>query len=234
MQKKIKILNVRFDNVTMEEAIEKALKFAQNGRKHYICTPNPEMLLTAQENRKFLRVLNDSSLNIPDGFGILLAAHYKKSPLKERVTGTDLMRGILIKSTHKIFLLGAKNGVAEEAAKQFPNARITGTFSGSPAPQDESKIRKLINESEAEILFVAYGAPAQELWIARNIKHLKTVKLSIGVGGAFDFLAGKTKRAPEWMRKTGLEWLYRLIKEPKRIKRIYNAVIKFPVKLIFS
>lgn len=234
MQKTVKILGVRFDNVTMEQAVKKALAFAGHNQKRYICTPNPEMLLEAQKNRKFLRILNDSNLNVPDGFGIILASKYKKKPLKERVTGTDLMREILLKTDKKIFLLGAKESIAEETAKKFPNARITGTFAGSPSPQDESKIRKLIDKSEAEILFVAYGAPAQELWIARNMNHLCTVRLSVGVGGAFDFLAGKVKRAPKLMRETGLEWLYRLIKEPRRIRRIYNAVVRFPLKVIFS
>jgi N-acetylglucosaminyldiphosphoundecaprenol N-acetyl-beta-D-mannosaminyltransferase len=234
MQKKVKILGVRFDNVTMQEALQKALRFASQKQKRYICTPNPEILLEAQKNRKFLRILNDSALNIPDGFGIILASKYKKAPLKERVTGTDLMREILAENSHRIFLLGAHPGIAEEVAAKFPNTNIVGTFAGSPAPQDEHKIRKSINDSEAEILFVAYGAPAQELWIARNLKHLKPVNLAIGVGGAFDFLAGKTKRAPLLMRKTGLEWLYRLAKEPKRVKRIYNAVIKFPIKIISS
>lgn len=231
---RVKILGVRFDNVTIKEALEKALKFAKDGKKHYICTPNPEMLLEAQKNRKFMKVLDRSSLNTPDGFGILLAARYKHTPLRERVTGTDLMKEILQKSKQKIFLLGAGKGVAEKIAEIWNVANIVGTFTGSPKVEKEQKIREMINKSKAEILFVAYGAPTQEIWIARNLKHLKTVKLAVGVGGAFDFLAGKVKRAPAWMRKCGLEWMYRLIKEPRRIKRIINAVIKFPIKLISS
>lgn len=231
---RVKILGVRFDNVTIKEALEKALKFAKGGRKHYICTPNPEMLLEAQKNRKFTKILDRSSLNTPDGFGILLAARFKRTPLKERVTGTDLMREILQTCKQKIFLLGANEGVAKKVAEIWNTANIVGTFAGSPKASEEHKIREIINDSGAEILFVAYGAPAQEMWIYRNLKYLKTVKLAIGVGGAFDFLAGKVKRAPAWMRKCGLEWLYRLIKEPKRAKRIYNAVVKFPIKFIFS
>ncbi|MBU1992726.1 WecB/TagA/CpsF family glycosyltransferase, partial [Patescibacteria group bacterium] len=134
----------------------------------------------------------------------------------------------------RIFLLGAAKGVAEEVKEKFKKAKIVGTYEGSPAPKQEKKIRELIVNSGTEVLFVAYGAPAQEMWISRNLKFLKTVRLAVGVGGAFDFLSGKVKRAPGWMRKIGLEWLYRLIKEPRRIRRIINAVIKFPYKIISS
>jgi len=170
----------------------------------------------------------------------LLIFPFQKRSYKrlKRVTGTDLMREICKKSTkkHKIFLLGASTGIAklvkEKFEKNFPNLNIVGTYSGSSSPNEDKRNCKIINKTKANILFVAYGAPAQEFWINRNLKNLTSIKVAIGIGGAFDFHAEKIKRAPKWMRKTGLEWLFRLIKQPKRIKRIYNATIKFPIKIL--
>jgi N-acetylglucosaminyldiphosphoundecaprenol N-acetyl-beta-D-mannosaminyltransferase len=269
MQKteKIKILKVKFDKVQLAEATEIALNLAKSKEKHFIATPNPEMLLEARKNPKFLEVLNSSSLNVPDGIGILWAAKYLeitknnksktlkaikwifslisvllypkyiKDILKERVSGIDLMEKICQKSTQenlKIFLLGAKEGVAEKTKemllKKYSDIQITGLYAGSPKEEEKIIIDK-INRSEAQILFVAYGAPFQELWIARNLKKLHDIKLAMGVGGSFDFIAKIRKRAPEWMRKIGLEWIYRLLQQPSRLKRIYHAVIKFPIKI---
>jgi len=112
--------------------------------------------------------------------------------------------------------------------------KIAGTFAGSPSQEEDVNIRKLIDQSEAKILFVAFGAPKQEMWIARNLAHLKHIKVVMGVGGAFDFISGTIKRAPYWMRRIGVEWLYRLIKQPSRIGRIFNATIKFPIVFLGS
>jgi N-acetylglucosaminyldiphosphoundecaprenol N-acetyl-beta-D-mannosaminyltransferase len=262
MQKEINVLNIRFNNVSIEESIDFIFKQLEKGEKGYICTPNPEMLLEAENNHKFKDVLNDSLLNIPDGIGILWAATQiaEKNPkikafytlplialtpnifkkvLKERVTGTDLTQKIAERAAQtgrKLFLLGAAPGIAEKTAKilkqRYSGLKIVGTFAGSPSPQDEEEIINKINKAEPAILFVAYGAPAQETWIAKNLKHLKTVKIAIGIGGAFDFITGKRIRAPKWMQKLGIEWLYRLIQEPSRWKRIYNATIKFPFRVI--
>ncbi|MDD3861933.1 MAG: WecB/TagA/CpsF family glycosyltransferase, partial [Candidatus Gracilibacteria bacterium] len=138
----------------------------------------------------------------------------------------------------KIYLLGAKEGTAEKVKeileKKYHKIQIVGTFSGSPSPEEEKEITNLIKESNANVLFVAYGAPKQELWIARNIKKMPQVKLAIGIGGAFNFIAGILKRAPKFMQKMGIEWLYRLFQEPSRIKRIYNATVKFSLKVLKS
>lgn len=271
MQEKIKILKVKFDKVTTDEALKTTLNWLKGDKFHRISTPNPEFLLEAQKNQKFLEILNKSDLNIPDGIGILWASKYSdstknikskfikiikaipsmlsvvfypkhiKKVLPERVTGTDLMQKICKEVSDKnikIFLLGASEGVAEKTKeilqKTYPNIKIVGTYCGSPSQKENEIIIKKINSVSPDILFVAYGAPAQEIWINRNQKKLKSVKLAIGVGGAFDFIAGKRKRAPVFMQKIGLEWLYRLFQQPSRIKRIYNAVIKFPIKVIFS
>jgi N-acetylglucosaminyldiphosphoundecaprenol N-acetyl-beta-D-mannosaminyltransferase len=262
MQKEMKVLGVRFDNVTMDEALDEIFKNLNKQKKGYICTPNPEIVLESNKNSRYQDILNNSILNIPDGIGILWAATHIsrkssklrallslpliaispgkfKKVLRQRVTGIDLVQEIAqraAKSGEKIFLLGAASGIAEIAAEKlkakFENLKIVGTFAGSPHEKDRKEILDLINKSSADILFVAYGAPAQEVWITGNLNKLETVKIAAGIGGSFDFIAGKQKRAPKWMQKLGLEWFYRLIKQPSRWKRIYNATIKFPYEVI--
>ncbi len=154
------------------------------------------------------------------------------------ITGTDLFQQICLDSRfnkYKKFLLGARNNAALDATKklrqQNPDVNIVGTFEGSPSTHE--KAVDLINQSQADMLFVAYGCPKQEFWISDHLQDLKYVNFAIGIGGAFDFVAGHVKRAPVFMRKSGLEWLFRLFQEPrKRIKRIFNAVIVFPLKVL--
>ncbi|MFH1284372.1 MAG: WecB/TagA/CpsF family glycosyltransferase [Candidatus Peregrinibacteria bacterium] len=170
---------------------------------------------------------------------ILFYPPYIRKPLPQRVTGTDLMQEICrlsAKENLKIFLLGADEGIAEKTKEilqdKYEGLKITGTHAGTPSIKDEKKIQEIISRTQPDILFVAYGAPAQEIWIHRNLKKLKTVSLAIGIGGAFDFIAGKRKRAPRFMQRIGMEWLYRLIQQPSRIRRIYNATIKFSLKVL--
>ncbi|MBI4235729.1 WecB/TagA/CpsF family glycosyltransferase [Candidatus Peregrinibacteria bacterium] len=262
------ILKVKFANLTLNEAVNKSLEILAKGKKAYIATPNPELLLIANGNEKYRQILNRSAFNTPDGTGILWAAKFQESAkrrsksiiilkwaasllmtalrpkykygvIAERVTGVDLMNEICKASTkgkYKIFLLGAGENVVEKLKKKLetknPGINISGIYRGTPDLADEKEIIRRINTSAADILFVAFGSPKQEVWISRNLKYLKSVKLAIGVGGSFDFISGNKKRAPLWMQKTGLEWLFRLIREPKRIKRIYNATIKFPILIL--
>lgn len=170
---------------------------------------------------------------------LLFSPKFCRKVFKERVTGVDLMQKIIKFSANKsikIFLLGAREGIAEKVKKileeKYQNLDVCGAFAGSPREIDFEAIKQKIASSKPQILFVAYGAPSQELWIAKHLKELESVKLAMGVGGAFDFIAGARKRAPLWMRYSGLEWLYRLIQEPKRIKRIWNAIIVFPYKIL--
>ncbi len=244
----ISVLDIPFDRITLEEVSNLALKKAIHARERsfFIATPNPEMLLEANKNPEFKKILQNTNLNIADGAGILLATRYlyKKKLLPERVTGTDLMVKICEKSgknSHdkriKIFLLGAADGVAKKARivleKKY-HTYIAGTYSGSPSSHDEKSIIELINAKAPDILFVAFGAPKQEMWLNRNLHRMPTVKVAMGVGGAFDFIAGVRKRAPKIMQKLSLEWFYRLIIEPSRIKRMYNAVIRFPITVIIE
>lgn len=266
--KRVTILSIPIDRVSLRQATKIAIELANGNKKCQIATPNPEFLLEAQKNPIFLKILQKSKLNIPDGIGLLWASKYQKiaknrrkivkiakwlqsllsvlfrpksirEVLAERVTGIDLMQEICKISTEndfKIFLLGSKEGIAtyakEVLEKKHKNIKIVGTYSGSPSREYDEKITKMINQAKPNILFVAYGAPAQEIWIDRNIKRLNTVRIAIGVGGAFDFIVGNRKRAPKLMQQLGLEWLFRLIQEPSRIKRIYNAAIKFPITIL--
>jgi len=159
--------------------------------------------------------------------------------LKERVTGVDLMENICKHSNEnnlKIYLLGAKEGTAEKTKeileKKYPGIEVVGTFGGTPSQEGEKEIVEKVIKSQAQILFVAYGAPNQELWISRNLHKMPNVKLAIGVGGSFNFIAGIRKRAPKIIQRLGFEWIYRLLQEPSRIKRIYNATIKFSTTIL--
>ncbi len=232
MKNRVSILGVPVDCVTLTEARDRVLAMSASGA-HHVMTPNPEMLTEASRNPDFKTLLQSSDLNIPDGAGLLWAARRAGHALPERVTGIDLVSAVAGNPTcPPVFLLGAAQGIAEAAAdhlrKNNPSLHIAGTFSGSPHVDQEAAIISMINASGASILFVAYGAPKQDMWIRRNLPKMPSVHVAMGVGGAFDFLAGKRKRAPQLLRSFGLEWLWRLMQEPTRIGRIFTAVAVFP------
>lgn len=231
---RIDILGVPVDALTLSQAVTRILALHSSPGQYRIATPNPEMIVAAHKNDTFRRVLASSTLNLADGTGLLWAARRQGTPLPERVTGTDVMIE-LCKSPHcgRVFLLGAETGIAEDAAKKLkaenPSLDIGGTFAGSPSETEEQDIINRIARSGATMLFVAFGAPKQELWIARNLSKMPNVRIAMGVGGAFDFIAGVRKRAPLFLRNIGLEWLWRLAQQPSRAKRIFTAVILFPL-----
>lgn len=220
------------DAATFESMLDSIATWIENNQGpdepvcHQICTVSPEFVMIAQQDPAFMRTLHDADLCVADGVGLLFAARYLGQPLPERVTGSDGLPIIAARAARegwRIFLLGAAPGVAERAAHnlaaRFPGLQIAGTFAGSPAPDDEADIIARVNASGADILFVAYGAPRQDLWIARNRAQL-AVSVALGVGGAIDFAAGTVPRAPVWMRRYALEWLYRLYKQPWRWRRM--------------
>jgi N-acetylglucosaminyldiphosphoundecaprenol N-acetyl-beta-D-mannosaminyltransferase len=226
----IRILEVRIDDVTQSEAIAQIAGFVAAGGPHQIVTINPEFVVAARRNSAFARVLAAADLATPDGFGLMLVAQMRGTPLRERVTGVVLVQRLAEAAAHRgwrIFLLGAAPSVAERAAAQlqstYPGLQIAGCYSGSPKPEDEPSIQARIQSAKPDILLVAYGHPRQDLWIARNQPVLK-VPIAIGVGGTFDYLAGIVPLAPIWMRQLGLEWLFRLIQQPQRWRRIMDAV----------
>lgn len=222
-----KVLGVPVDAITYIQWMKQIHEWVrQSQHAHHVCTVNPEFMMVAQEDPIFFHILQRADLCVPDGVGLLWATRHLGNPVPERVTGSDgvpLIAQYAAKHGWKLFFLGAGAGIAEKAAnimrKQHPNLEIVGTYAGSPAGYEEDGIVKMINHSGADILFVAFGAPEQDKWIARNLPRLE-VKMAMGVGGAFDFIAGVVPRAPEWMQKNGLEWLYRLIRQPWRLKRM--------------
>jgi N-acetylglucosaminyldiphosphoundecaprenol N-acetyl-beta-D-mannosaminyltransferase len=228
----VSILGVPVDDVTYDEALARMAEFVSNGRPHQVVTVNPEFIMTAQNDPDFRQILHQSHLNLPDGQGLIWAAQLLGAPLRERVTGVDTVVRLAELSSqegYSIFLLGAAEGVAAAAARQlqnrFPELRIAGTYVGSPAPDEEDQIVARIQDVHPDLLFVAYGAPRQEKWIARNLARL-SVAVAIGVGGTFDFISGEASRAPAWVQRLGMEWLHRLAHQPWRWRRML-ALPKF-------
>jgi exopolysaccharide biosynthesis WecB/TagA/CpsF family protein len=227
--RRIEILGVPVDAITYEawlSLIERWVLDRGNARAHHVCTVNPEFIMIARSDPNFYNVLTRADLCIPDGVGLLWAARYKGEALPERVTGSDGVPRIAERAAQegwRLFFLGAAPGIADRAAEilmeRYPGLKVVGTYSGSPAPYEEDELAEQINASGADILFVAYGAPVQDKWIARNLPRLH-VKMAMGVGGTFDFIAGIIPRAPQWMQRLGIEWLYRLYLQPWRIKRM--------------
>jgi N-acetylglucosaminyldiphosphoundecaprenol N-acetyl-beta-D-mannosaminyltransferase len=221
----IEILGVRVDDVTYDDLLSQVDAFVASGVPHQVVTLNPEMLVAAHDDPAFRRILNSADLNVADGVGLLHAARWLGHPLRERVTGSD---GIYRLATHcarrgyRPFFLGAAPGVAEAVAARLaaenPGLEVAGTYVGSPRAADEGDVIEQVRAAEPDLLLVAYGVPVEETWIARNRERLG-VPVMIGVGGAFDFVAGVARRAPVWVRKLGLEWLHRLIREPWRWRR---------------
>lgn len=235
---KIEILGVKIDNDSISEVMKKIEALLVDGKQHYIVTPNPEFLVLAQKDEVFRDILNKADIAVPDGFGLSLAAFFLKGKILQRITGNDLIIEICRsaeRNGRSIFLLGGKEGIAKIAGikiqKMFPRITIFGILDGIEISYTKNISREIINSidiAKPDILFVALGQGKQEKFIYNNLSLLPSVKLAIGVGGAFDFLAGKQKRAPKFMQRIGMEWLYRLIREPGRWKRILNAIVVFP------
>jgi len=220
----ITILSVPINNISFEKALDKIADFTKETKLHHIVTVNPEFLVIAHKNPTFKRVLQSADLRLADGVGLQFAALLQGKKFITRVQGSNLIYRLLPwaeKRKMKIFLLGAGPGVAEKTAQNLVAKYVELKVSFSGADPDKHGTREaltLINNFKPHILLVAYGAPTQDLWIYENRKKIKAL-VAIGVGGTLDFLAGKTKRAPEMVSKLGFEWLYRLILEPWRIKR---------------
>ena len=229
---KTEILGVRFDNLTQQEAAQRGRQLLEEDKFHYVVTPNPEFLLAAEKDPEFRRVLNAADLVLPDGIGVVYSAKILGTPLKERVPGIEFAEAMLSALNDmggRLYLLGAKPGVAEEAGRRicarYPALVLCGTHDGYF--KDEQAILPEIAAAKPDLLFVCLGAPKQEKWMARWGQHTGA-KLAIGLGGCLDVFAGNVQRAPERWQKLGLEWAYRLKKEPKRIGRM----AKLPLVLL--
>ncbi len=239
-----RILGVRIDDVTYNEAIEYCASVipasgtgpARSIGPSYVVTPNPEFVMLARRHGDFRSILGRSCLSIPDGVGLRIAAGLAGTPLRAQVRGTDLAYGLAALAPERrwrVFLLGAAPGIAEEAAaslgRRFTGIEIAGTFAGDASPDGDVATREAIRQSgRCDLLLVAYGAPKQERWIARNLDGLD-VGIAIGVGGVLDFMAGRVRRAPAWVRDAGLDWLYRLVRQPSRWQRQVSTLPAFLV-----
>lgn len=230
---RIDVMGVEFDNVTMEEAVAKARRLMTERRAAYVVTPNPEIIMRCRENAAALDAVQRADLVLPDGIGVIYGAKILGTPLKTKLPGIDFattLMGELAQEGKSVFLFGAKPGVAEIAGErlqaQFPGLVIAGTNDGYFT--DDAPVIEKINAVQPDLLLVCLGAPKQELWMQRNAPQLN-VGLMAGLGGSLDVFAGTVKRAPKFFQKLGLEWFYRLIKEPSRIGRM----MKLP-KFLFA
>jgi len=238
--KSISILNTPVHIISMDETLQFVRQYLVGDRLHQIATTNPEFVMTAQKDEEFRLVLQQCDICIADGIGLLLASRWMGSPLTERIPGSELVYNLTelaAQESWRLFLLGAGPGVAEEAAaifqSMYPKLRIAGTYAGSPNLAENDAIVERINHSRADMLFVAYGAPNQDKWIAHNRESLPTIKLALGVGGSLDFVTGQAQRAPRWIQDLGLEWLHRLILEPWRWRRML-ALPRFALKVLLT
>lgn len=221
----VHILGVRVDAVTFDETLDIIGRWIEQRGPHQIATANPEFVMAAQADAQFHRTLQQADLCVADGIGLLWAARRLGAHLPERVTGSDLVPLVAQAAAQRgwrLYLLGAAPGVAEQTGRlleqQNPGLRIAGAYAGSPAAAEAPDIVQRVRAAHPDVLFVAYGAPAQDLWIARHKADLGA-PVMMGVGGAFDHIAGVQRRAPATVQRVHLEWLFRLVTQPWRWRR---------------
>lgn len=209
----------------MDSAVERIEALVDAGGHHLVATVNPEFVMRARQDREFALVLESADLCLADGTGVVWAARRQGCRIDGPVAGVDLigpMAALCARRGFRLVLLGAAAGVADDLARrlaaQHPGLSVTA-HSGSPHPSSDAETLRVIQGAQPHVLLVAYGAPTQELWIDR-MKGRLGVGVAIGVGGAFDYLTGRVPRAPAWMRRAGLEWLFRLGRQPWRIRRM--------------
>ncbi|MFA5124215.1 MAG: WecB/TagA/CpsF family glycosyltransferase [Patescibacteria group bacterium] len=231
----MQILGIKIDELNQSQVLTRIGEWLADEGQHQVATVNPEFVVMAQDYPDFQNLLNQTALNTCDGFGLVLAAKLLYRRRLPRVTGADLSRELLAGKlpTAKIYLLGGAPGVAEATRTKFVFTGIVRAEDGGKINPDGKRLERneavieRINASGANILLVAFGQVKQEIWIKENLDRMPGIKVAIGVGGTFDYLAGKIRRAPYCLRFIGLEWLYRLIIEPRRIGRIWRATVVF-------
>ena len=229
---RINVLGVGFDNLTLREAIDRGAALLDEAGCHYVVTPNPEIVEVCRENPEAMRAVNGAALVLPDGIGVIKGAAMLGTPLKEKTPGIEFAMGLMGKMAERgksLYLVGAKPGVAQQAAArvkaQYPGLKIGGTHDGYF--KEDAPVVEAIRESGADCVFVCLGAPKQELWMEKN-GPATGARLLCGLGGSMDVFAGTVERAPKFWSDHGLEWFYRLCKEPKRVGRM----LRLPLFLV--
>lgn len=231
--KEIRIYHVRIDNVTPGEAVEYALQ--GRGTPCFVVTPNATMLDDCRRNKARADLLNQATLSLPDGAGVLLAARRRGTPLEERVAGIAFGEALLDRAAREglgVFLLGGREGVAEQAAKnlctRYPGLQICGTHHGyfEKTGAQDLRVVELLCAARPDILLVCFGFPVQEEWIAAHLPSLAGVRVVAGLGGSLDVWAGEVGRAPAFVSRLGLEWAWRMAREPKRLRHL-PALLRF-------
>ena len=236
MNERVEILGVKVDAVTMAQAVAQVQELISARKPSIVATANAEMLMRATHDAELHRILNAAELVVPDGAGTVWAAHHLGYEMPERVAGFDLVQELLKlapKKSQRIFFFGSAPGIAEKAKAKaetlYPGIQIVGTRNGFFTAADEPEIITQIRNSRADILLAALGVPKQEKWLAAHKSELN-VPVSIGVGGTLDVMAGAVRRAPKWMQRAKLEWLFRAMLQPSRAGRLI-ALPKFVLKV---
>jgi N-acetylglucosaminyldiphosphoundecaprenol N-acetyl-beta-D-mannosaminyltransferase len=233
---RLMILGVRADRIDMAGALARIEALIEQhahsaGPVHQIITVNPEFVWSARKDHAFRDTINQAALVVADGMGIIWASRILRAPFPERVAGSDLLPLLAARCAargYRLFLLGAAPGVAEKAGQvlqeRFPTLQIAGTYAGSPASAEAEHILGLIRQTQPDVLAVAYGAPRQDLWIRRHARALGEagVAVAVGVGGTFDFISGRVRRAPSWVQRLGMEWCFRVVVQPRRVLRYHR------------
>ena len=233
----LRILGSRIDHLTVEDAVTQIRLFLASSEPHHVITGNTLMLLEAERDHELRAILESAALVIPESSGLFWASRTLGRPLHEFTPGIDFMLALCRQAQaggHSVFLLGSAPGVAasagEELVRLFPALKVAGAFHGYFKPPEEPAVIERIRRAHPGFLFVGMGMPGQEKWIAKNLQALG-VPVVMGVGGSFDVLSGKLGRAPGWMRRAGVEWIYRLIQEPWRWRRIAQLPV-FAIKVL--
>jgi N-acetylglucosaminyldiphosphoundecaprenol N-acetyl-beta-D-mannosaminyltransferase len=238
MTARIPVLGAPLDAVTPAEAVARLRAMLAGETQHHVMTPNNEMLVYAARHPDFLALLNRTALNLPDSTGVAWAMRRAGASDQQRVTGVDTVQRLCAElgPDSPVFFLGGRDNVsgraAEELKRRNPNLAVAGALEASPRDDDAAAIVSAVNASGAKLLLVAYGAPRQDEWIDRHLAKMPGVRVAMGIGGTFDFIAGRIKRAPNIFCTLGLEWLWRLLQEPSRFPRIFNAVVRFPLLVL--
>ncbi|WP_374713475.1 WecB/TagA/CpsF family glycosyltransferase [Symbiobacterium terraclitae] len=235
---RVRILAIEVDRVTMAEAVERCLGFIDAGGAHMVVTPNAEIADAARRDPELAAIINGADLVVPDGIGVVMAARLLGDPLPERVGGADLAASLLAaldrRGGGRVFLLGTRPEVVAEAARRvqerYPRIRVVGWRDGFFGPEEEPAVLAQVREARPDVLFVALGSPKQERWLHRHLRDLG-VPLGMGVGGTIDVWAGAVPRAPQWMQKLNLEWLFRIVRL-RRASRSLPPLARFVLAVL--